>query len=131
MFMSTAPRTNPRCVYPSPLPQLHPPPAVTLAGAATTESLYSRRKARKGATSAVGGGGGGGVAGVASVALRNARLYDSSSSDSDYEPLTQQRFRERNTKRGSRNALDRCSNPKTLDEVNSIFINFKSINQIN
>ena len=125
--MSTAPRTNPRCVYPSPLPQQqHPPPAVTLGGAGATESLYSRRKGRKGATGPVSGAVG---AAGASVGGRNTRLYDSSSSDSDYEPLSQQRFRERNTKRGSRNALDRCSNPKTLDEVTSKILS-KSLSKI-
>jgi hypothetical protein len=46
-----------------------------------------------------------------------SRIYDSSSSDSDYDQLPSTRFRDRNVKRGSRMALDRFSNPKSLDEV--------------
>jgi len=110
IFMSTAPRTNPRCVYSSPVPT-QPCLASPLGGPLTdgsvtgvmlaaTESTYGRRKSRKSST----------------VANSRGRVYDSSSSDcdSDYEPSI---VRFRNAKRGSRNALDRVTNPKSLDEV--------------
>lgn len=114
LFMSTAPRTNPRCVYPSPVPppqqqmQLQQQPL--LLHLSPTESnpetqyIALRRKGRKSSASA--------------TQNSRSRIYDSSSSDSEFDQLPWTRFRERNLKRGSRNGLDRCSNPKSVDEVN-------------
>lgn len=117
LFMSTAPRTNPRCVYPSPILSqqsqllVHHPVSPVESGninvLAATESQYAalRRKGRKHSTGT-------------NTQNSRSRIYDSSSSsDSDFDPLPSARFRERNIKRDSRNGLDRCSNPKSLDEV--------------
>lgn len=119
LFISTAPRTNPRCVYPSPVisPQQqllqprHSPVdnGSTSVNGSMTESQYAAVMRRKGRKSS-----------VSSTQTPRSRIYDSSSSDSDFEQamlMPSTRFRERNMKRGSRNALDRCSNPKSLDEV--------------
>ena len=109
MFMSTAPRTNPRCVYSSPVPQQTSPPPPGAKPESISESTYARRKSRK----------------ANNITTSRNRIYDSSSSDSDFEPSA--RFRERNPKRGSKNALDRCSNPKSLDEVIFFLLAFRPI----
>ena len=103
LFISTAPRTNPRCVYPSPVPSQHQVSPVESNNAADSQYVALRRKGRKSS--------------VSSTQNSRSRLYDSSSSDSDYDQLPSTRFRDRNVKRGSRIALDRFSNPKSLDEV--------------
>ena len=111
LFMSTAPRTNPRCVYPSPVPppqqqlQQQPLHLQLSPTESNPESQYIalRRKGRKSSAS--------------STQNTRSRIYDSSSSDSEFDQLPSTRFRERNLKRGSRNGLDRCSNPKPIDEV--------------
>ena len=116
LYMSTAPRTNPRCVYPSPIlsqhqgmptsPSVSPPMETGNLNALIAEPQYARRKGRK--TSSTG----------TNTQTSRSRLYDSSSSsDSDFDPAPSTRFRERNIKRGSRNGLDRTSNTKSLDEV--------------
>lgn len=116
LYMSTAPRTNPRCVYPSPILSQHqgiptshsvsPPMETGNLNALIAEPQYARRKGRK--TSSTG----------TNTQTSRSRLYDSSSSsDSDFDPAPSTRFRERNIKRGSRNGLDRTSNTKSLDEV--------------
>jgi hypothetical protein len=71
--------------------------------AADSQYVAMRRKGRKSS--------------VTSMQNSRSRIYDSSSSDSDYDQLPSTRFRDRNVKRGSRMALDRFSNPKSLDEV--------------
>ncbi|XP_046655866.1 ras GTPase-activating protein raskol-like isoform X4 [Daphnia pulicaria] len=102
LFISTAPRTNPRCIYPSPVPaQVSPVESNNVA--ADCQYVAMRRKGRKSSV----------------TSMQNnsrSRIYDSSSSDSDYDQLPSTRFRDRNVKRGSRMALDRFSNPKSLDE---------------
>lgn len=100
LFISTAPRTNPRCIYPSPVPAQHQVSPVE--GNNSGDYVAIRRKGRKSS--------------VTSIQNSRSRIYDSSSSDSDYDQLPSTRFRERNVKRGSRMALDRFSNPKSLDE---------------
>lgn len=109
LFMPTAPRTNPRCVYPSPVQQMHIPVS-PVEGGNLNEPQYValRRKGRKTST------------GTNPSQSSRSRLYDcSSSSESDFDPMpSSARLRERNAmKRGSRNGLDRSSNPKSLDEV--------------
>ena len=103
LFISTAPRTNPRCIYPSPVPTQHQVSPVESNNAAESQYVAMRRKGRKSS--------------VTSTQNSRSRIYDSSSSDSDYDQLPSARFRDRNVKRGSRMALDRFSNPKSLDEV--------------
>lgn len=103
LFISTAPRTNPRCIYPSPVPTQHQVSPVESNNAADSQYVAMRRKGRKSS--------------VTSMQNSRSRIYDSSSSDSDYDQLPSARFRDRNVKRGSRMALDRFSNPKSLDEV--------------
>jgi hypothetical protein len=93
LFISTAPRTNPRCIYPSPVPaQVSPFESNNAA-----DCQYYVAMRRKGRKSSV-------------TSMQNnsrSRIYDSSSSDSDYDQLPSTRFRDRNVKRGSRMALDR------------------------
>lgn len=97
-FVPPAPRTNPRYVYASPVHSQQ-----TESGNQEPQYVALRRKGRK---SSAGAG-----------QSTRSRVYDSSSSDSDYEQLAVNRYREANAKRGSRTALDRSSNPKSLEEV--------------
>lgn len=105
-FMPTAPRTNPRYVYQSPGQPQH-------VENSTQEPQYValRRKNRKSNPNL--------------GQNTRSRIYDSSSSDSEYEQLPANRYR--NVKRGSRTGLDRSSNPKSLEEV--IFWNKIHLNQ--
>ena len=108
LFMSTAPRTNPRCVYPSPVPSQNQVSPVDSNNPCDSQYVAIRRKGRKSSTG--------------TTQTSRGRVYDSSSSDSEYEQLPSTRFRDRNVKRGSRIALDRFSNPKSLDEVHKIHL---------
>jgi hypothetical protein len=95
LFISTAPRTNnPRCIYPSPVPAqgCHRSRATTRPIASITWPCAARAASR---------------ASRACRTILGSRIYDPSSSDSDYDQLPSTRFRDRNVKRGSRMALDR------------------------
>ena len=94
--MPSAPRTNPRYVYQSPVQTQH-----VDNGAQEPQYVALRRKNRKSNPNL--------------GQNTRSRIYDSSSSDSEYEQLPANRYR--NVKRGSRTGLDRSSNPKSLEEV--------------